>query len=89
MRHGLHQMGLGTECFIKQELPVTGRCGSYYLKLCSGLFIFIIHIKERLLCHIQGIALIGSIEGIYQLLLLVHQYQLGSGGAGVDAQINP
>ena len=89
MGHGLHHMAFRGKGLRKELLSVAGGAGSQDLKPGSRPFVAVPHLKEPLLCHLQGIPLIGGIKAVQDLLLFIHEHEFGGGAAGIDAKISP
>ena len=86
--HRLHGVVLRLEGFGKELLPVAGGAHCQYIQINVFLFIAVPHLDHGFLGHKKGLSLVGSIEGVQDLLFFIHQHKLGGGAAGVNAKVH-
>ena len=87
--HRLHHMALGGEGVGKELLPVAGGAHPQDLQLRPRAAVPVPQLQQGLFRHVQGRPLVGGVEGVQDVLLLVHEDELGGGAARVDAQVGP
>ena len=87
MCHGLYHVAVGAQGAGAQLLAVAGGAHGADDEFGVGLLEDVARLKQGAAHDLERFALVRGVEGVDEMGVVVHQDELGGGGAAVDAQV--